>query len=614
MKRKLFLRLLLISLFVLFFSIPLSANAEMTGTLDLDGSVSGSILVNDANKTIVHTYKITIPEDGKLHFTLKPDGNLYPSLNLLDADMKTSRGSASFKSSTHQTDLVCGGLAAGTYFITVTQGQAYNHETYSGNYVLNDTYEPIGGSVDALNDTKEAAVNASLNTEIIGHIGYEFNKYRDKIDWYALNVTEEGALKIALEASEDLKVKVELLDGDKLVNRGNVVFTHNTSDKKEVTVDGLGKGVYYLCVTLIEPYTSDYYYGLYTIDNYFTPAKYKDNNEPNGSVDSAIAAGHTTEITGNLGYLGNEKRDTADWYYIDTQNDGALSLKLEGTDGLHVYAALLDGDGSKELSSLRYTGSSSDKLKDKIDGLAKGRYYLRLTLIEPYSGDFYFGSYKLSSSFTAAKYIPDKEPNNDRSKAAYLGKSPSGTNNGHVGYYYNGYYDPEDWYKLTITGTSLLIDFERIPAEGIAFRVTDDNGNEIKKEDTGKVKKITLNGLKPGDYFIVVWPLTTHENTRYCGSYSFNYKANSDTATITKITPDPTVLILSKGQKRSVKIKALIAGSTPKLITSGCIFKLANSKIAKIDKSGNVTAVAKGKVKVDVAYGKYKTSFTIIVQ
>jgi hypothetical protein len=71
---------------------------------------------------------------------------------------------------------------------------------------------------------------------------------------------------------------------------------------------------------------------------------------------------------------------------------------------------------------------------------------------------------------------------------------------------------------------------------------------------------------------------------------------------------------MNKGQNKIIKIKALLAGGSPKIVTDACTFKLANSKIAKIDKKGNVTALSKGKVKVDVTYNKFKTSFTIIVK
>ncbi len=110
--------------------------------------------------------------------------------------------------------------------------------------------------------------------------------------------------------------------------------------------------------------------------------------------------------TGQVGYYYNHVADSADWYKVTTDLDGALKLTMTSHNGQYIYFKLMDKNGTTLLKS-DYTSSSKSYT---VDGLAAGTYYV---WIYPYYSDGFI-PYTIEDTFIMAPVANDPEPNNGR--------------------------------------------------------------------------------------------------------------------------------------------------------------------------------------------------------
>ncbi|MEO6818824.1 MAG: T9SS type A sorting domain-containing protein, partial [Ginsengibacter sp.] len=168
-------------------AIPLSVNKTVTGHVGY---------YNNNKRDTSDYYKIMIPHDGQLDLTITTNNGSYLNMFLLDKDGKTIINSRTTISPGYK--LVTDGLAAGTYYVKVA---CYYNSEFSP-YTLTDSLKLYQYSADTLAEPNKFPYEAKTllsNRETTGHVGFYQDLKRDTTDWWKINYTGSGDLKITLK-------------------------------------------------------------------------------------------------------------------------------------------------------------------------------------------------------------------------------------------------------------------------------------------------------------------------------------------------------------------------------------------------------------------------------
>jgi Secretion system C-terminal sorting domain/Fibronectin type III domain len=392
--------------------------------LTLNGSITGAM----SPAADIDYYKVTTTSDGMLSATLTLNASIYTWVAMYD-----NNGTTLFLSNYSNTTVTINqdGLAAGTYYLAV---YCYYGTDTVHSYTLSNTLTPASVANDVEPDNSKAqAEKLNLNSTTTGHVGYYYNLVRDTNDWYKVTTNADGYLRLKLTPNSGQYVWVYLYDNDgvTLLNSAyaNLAFSYNS--------DGLAAGTYYIRVNCY--YTSGF--SPYSLtDSLYKPAQANDL-EPNNNPSQAVTFTQGSTVTGHIGYYYNHKRDTADWYKLTTNADGLIGLTITSTNGTYIYAALYDNNGT----TLIHQDYSNTTGSINTDGLGQGTYYVKVYCF--YNSQF--SPYTLTNTLTTYTNANDVEPNNSPYQAKTM--PANGTTTGHFDFYYNGAYDPQDWWKINYT-------------------------------------------------------------------------------------------------------------------------------------------------------------------
>jgi len=128
------------------------------------------------------------------------------------------------------------------------------------------------------------------------------------------------------------------------------------------------------------------------------------------------------------------------YWKVTTTSNGYLRVQTTSDSGIDVDISLLDVNGT---ATVMYDGRSGT-YSEAYGFLRPGTYYV---YVHRWSGTT--GSYTMTTSFMAPPRTAAIEPNDTWSTALAL--SPNGTATGNVGYFGNGSYDLDDYWKITTT-------------------------------------------------------------------------------------------------------------------------------------------------------------------
>jgi hypothetical protein len=223
-------------------------NITQAERLPLNDSATGHLgyYYNNRRDT-TDWYKVTTTADGQLDIMFDNTGNpdiksviLYdttgaPQLN----SGNIGNGIGGFNTN---------GLAPGTYYIKITGTVSSDF----GPYKISDSLEVAKKTNDKEpNNNFSQADMLAINDSVTGHLGYYYNNMRDTSDWYKLDLTARGKLKILLDNSGNPDIKsLNLYDasGTNLVTRvgvGNGLGGFQT--------DTLATGIYYIQIIGTNP-------------------------------------------------------------------------------------------------------------------------------------------------------------------------------------------------------------------------------------------------------------------------------------------------------------------------------------------------------------------------
>lgn len=480
-----------IFLFISIYSISLAEsepnNSPNTATpLALNSSNTGSLFYTDAqNYDDIDWWVITLPYDGSLYVEVNSTGNLDVDLFIYDTDGQTRIASYDIstgqKESTHHN-----ALQAGTFYI---QAVRYGG---SGTYTIFNRFTPAPYTNDPEpNDVYQQALLLNLNSEATGHIGYYKNNFTDNVDWWKVTIPYDGSLKIRTESdSADIDLFLYDVDGETRIASYDI----STGLVEETHFNNLMPGTYFIKVLLYSKH------GGYKIISYYTQSSIEgitiNDVEKNDTYETAQNLGNFNLISsvsnyGHLGFYSNGFTDTEDWWYVDVQTDGKLTVKTISNETLDIDLFIYDVDGKSQIAS--YDISTGVNEQTHFNNLAIGRYFVK---VYRYSG---YGSYKITAEFIPSRLVNDEEPNNNFAEARLI--SPNIVKTGHLGYYSNGITDNEDYYKIVLTSLwdSLYVRTDSDSSLEIDLYLYDNNGNNISYGGTWGTKEI-LSYKNTGSY------------------------------------------------------------------------------------------------------------------
>lgn len=317
-------------------------------------------------------FKITTPSDGILSISAYSDTTLEADLNIFDSDGATV---LQHDGQVSRSSLVSiPNLKPGTYFF-----KYYKYSGYGG-YNLTSTFTPQPKTNDPEpNDTFTQAITLGANASTTGHLGYFTNQITDSKDWYKIELSSDGALRVLIKSDTTLDIDANLYDVD-----GTTQIFHDgrAGDSTILYMPNLKAGVYYA-----KPYAYTGYGG-YTIISSFIAQPLTNDAEPNDTSTQAVTLTMNQGMQGHLGYFSNGKTDVYDWFSIVQPSTGSLWVSVHTDSSLDADC---DMYSASDLSSVSHDGQAGIHSYVGGTNLAAGVYLVR---VKAYTG---YGGYRISA-------------------------------------------------------------------------------------------------------------------------------------------------------------------------------------------------------------------------
>ena len=474
-------------------------------------------------------YMIVVPEEGTVTFTTHTSTKLH--LSYLGMYTKKADGTGvDFRNDKwmsgegKDTTIVYSvpDVAPGTYYVRLRRNSGY------GSYKMTYAFVANGyGADDRDNDTWDKGKGLALDTPTDGRLGYHFNGDTDTEDWYKIVVPEEGKLTFTTKTDPTLRLSYVGMytanaDGKDTNFRNDKWMCGDGKDTTVVyEVPDVSIGTYYVRVRRNSGY------GGYRLTCYFTSHAAEADPEPNDTWQEAMPLKSGPAVTGQLGYTYNNDTDNADWYKIEVPKEGSvvLSTKTESTLRLSyvgMYTANADGTGTNFRNDKWMSGDGKDTtIVYTVPEVAPGTYYV---WVRRNSG---YGTYTLQYIHNPNVHDNDPEPNNEWTLATLIESGT--TQEGCLGYHFNGDTDTEDWFKIelpdegkvtlaTTTETTLCLSYVGLytmNADGTGTNFRNDKWMSGEGKDTTVVYEVP--DCKPGTYYVRV-----RRNDGY-GGYNLDY-------------------------------------------------------------------------------------------
>ena len=477
----------------------------------------------------VDWYKIVVPENGAVQVTVIAHGELaldYSTLYALDENNGLhSRGYCWRGNEESNGVFTVKECAPGTYYLEMKRGNGQGGYTVKYDFTATSSAYPDDNEP---NQTYDKATLLKNGVEETGHFGYYYWDDMDQVDWYKIEVPENGTVQVTVIAHGELALDYSTLyslDNENGLHNRGYCWRGDEESNGVFAVKECAPGIYYLEMK------RGYGQGGYTVKYDFTAtsSSYPDDNEPNQTYDKATLLKNGIEETGHFGYYYWNDMDDVDWYKIEVPSNGAVQVTViaHGDLGLD-YTTLYALDENNELHSRGYCwrGSEEDNGVFTVKECARGIYYLQM------KRGYGQGGYTVKYNFTAmsSEYSNDSEPNDTWENAKLLKRG--NTKTGHLGYYYWNNMDAVDWYKIdvprdgkvTITVAAhgeLGLDYTTIYAldannavhsRGYCWRGSDDDNGVI-----------TIPDCAPGTYYVEM------KRGYGQGGYSIGYKFEQNT-------------------------------------------------------------------------------------
>jgi hypothetical protein len=251
-------------------------------------------------------------------------------------------------------------VLAGQYVLQVVRRGGY------GSYDLAINFSPNRSSDLEPNDQRFLAVPISLGQGVVGHLGYDYGYHEDSVDWYRLDIPEDGYFGLSIFGDRTLDYEVYLYWSDACQtfdNRRSWAVT----DVQSVGHGSIKAGTCYILVMQRGGYGT---YQFYTV---FKRQPAKDTQE-NNYAPMAQPLGLGTVAQGALGYSTNHTFDQADWYSVRVPAAARFKLSYQAEPGLDSEIYFYNPDMLSVVHNYRNWGASG--LYEKEMELGAGTYYI----------------------------------------------------------------------------------------------------------------------------------------------------------------------------------------------------------------------------------------------
>ena len=386
----------------------------------------------------VSWFRITMPNDGKLSITTQFTNTGYLYVNLFHGDGISRITGLDHWGTNDKRNITVPNLCRGTYMVQVSR---YDGSTV-GSLVTEVT--PVV-NIDAEPDdeiTTQAPV--ALNQSYVGHLGYYGNGWTDNLDYYLMDVPEDGSLNITLTGEPTGYFYIDLMsmDGNRYTTLSHA-DSWGTSDPRPVGKPNIKAGKYLLQLSRYDGYSQ------YAFDIKFTP------NRSNDPVTNGDDWGQATEIAltpytnmnqkgyvGHIGYDRNFYNNTSDYYKIHLPEDGSLFVNVQMDSTSYIYWKLLNADLRTVAADQRDSWGTNNPRQIGSQVLRAGWYYFVAERYDQY------GTYQIYLDYKPAQF-KDVDSNWLASQAPslQLGQLAQGM----LGYRDLNYIDKVDWYRVDVS-------------------------------------------------------------------------------------------------------------------------------------------------------------------
>jgi len=348
--------------------------------------------------------------------------------------------------------------------------------------------------VNAQTETEPNDTWNIANTIVLGSTGTGTTDLSQASDWWRVSTPGDGQLTINFTSTNGLYMWCEVYD---TLGTIPVVTAANTNGSNVQNINGLAKGTYYI---RFYAYTSGQQ-PTYSFIPTFTASPVANDAEPDSTAAQAQTLALNGSGTGHNNYYYNNHRDTVDFKKITTNADGDLAVTVTSINSQYIWFQIIDGNGTTVLISNNTNGT----LTQTVYGLLPGVYYVKLYSYYPNG----FIDYTISNTLTTPVTPIDIEPNGTVAQADVLPLDGSVT--GHNNYYYNGYRDTVDYYKVTTDADGdLRIRMTSNNGQYIWVQILDGDGTtQFLINNTNGTLDQTVTGLAPGTYYIKVYAYYT---------------------------------------------------------------------------------------------------------
>lgn len=267
-------------------------------------------------------------------------------------------------------------LMPGTYYLRVEETSS----TTNGNYELAMTAQDFTpGSYYETEDNDDFGTADALPglpftySQVNGSLGAGGGYYDgDDVDWYSLNVTSPGTVKIRLHELEAGAANLDmfLYDTD---GTTELVDSNTVEEYEGIHYNFTSTGTYYIKCAASSG-GSDY-----ELQGEFdaTPGPYfEQENNDDYLTSNALPAFpfNASQVTGNAGLEGATDADEPDWYSFTLASAAAVHLVMDiDTVGGDIDIKLIDTDGTTELESSTGT-DAQEEITSQV--LPAGTYYV----------------------------------------------------------------------------------------------------------------------------------------------------------------------------------------------------------------------------------------------
>lgn len=305
--------------------------------------------------------------------------NLYGSVSLYDSDGSTSIYWSS-QSPTSQIEHRVPRLNPGRYYLKLEKD---SRSFYWGSYSVQVRLLPTLRSPDTEpNDSPAEAGTLVLGETREGLLGFHGQgKATDLVDLYELSVPRDGALAITVQTSGsgpaeesdgalNLYGRVALYDNDGTTS----LYSTNQSPGTENThvLSNLRAGTYFL---KLEKDGRSQYWGSYSVSASLSPAAGAGDDEPNGTMETAVPFPSTGQVQGHIGYRGmGIPTDLEDWFSFSHEG-GDFEFTVATGEKTLLYGGvyLRNPEGTTVWSRSQSAGLTVDYT---VPDLPAGSYYL----------------------------------------------------------------------------------------------------------------------------------------------------------------------------------------------------------------------------------------------